>query len=50
MSRSAILHGRSSASGFTLSQVVHDYGDVCRSITELAVEQGTSISSEAFVC
>jgi hypothetical protein len=24
--------------GFTVSQVVHDYGDVCQAITELAVE------------
>src|SRR5688572_16980920 len=24
--------------GFSVSQVVHDYGDICQSITELAVE------------
>ena len=24
--------------GFTISQVVHDYGDVCQSVTDLAVE------------
>ena len=31
-----------------MSQVVHDYGDVCQSITELAVETGASISAEDF--
>ena len=25
--------------GFTVSQVVHDYGDICQTITALAVEQ-----------
>ena len=34
--------------GYTLSQVVHDYGDVCQSVTELAVEMGASISSTDF--
>jgi signal transduction histidine kinase len=34
--------------GFTISQVVHDYGDVCQSVTELAVETGTDISAEDF--
>src|SRR6185503_7193763 len=34
--------------GFTLSQVVHDYGDVCQTITALAVEQNASISVEEF--
>src|SRR5688500_8020111 len=37
--RSAILHGGDLLrQGFTVSQVVHDYGDVCQAITELAVE------------
>jgi signal transduction histidine kinase len=36
------------AKGYTLSQVVHDYGDVCQAITELAVEKDASISSEEF--
>jgi signal transduction histidine kinase len=35
-------------SGFTVSQVVHDYGDICQSITALAVEQGARISVEEF--
>jgi len=25
--------------GFTVSQVVHEYGDVCQAITELAIEK-----------
>src|SRR6185436_13892603 len=32
--------------GFTMSQVVHDYGDVCQSITELAVSMGASITTD----
>jgi signal transduction histidine kinase len=47
--QSAVLHGHDLLlQGFTVSQVVHDYGDVCQSITELAVEQGLPISSEDF--
>lgn len=34
--------------GFTVSQVVHDYGGLCQAITELAVERKASISSEEF--
>ena len=34
--------------GFTVSQVVHDYGNVCQSVTELAVEQAIPISTEDF--
>jgi hypothetical protein len=35
----AMLHGRDLLRrGFTLEQVVHDYGDVCQSITNLAYE------------
>jgi signal transduction histidine kinase len=34
--------------GFTVSQVVHDYGDVCQSITELALETNASISIDDF--
>jgi signal transduction histidine kinase len=35
-------------SGFTVSQVVHDYGDICQTITSLAVEQKAPISVEEF--
>jgi hypothetical protein len=34
--------------GFTIEQVVHDYGDVCQSITELAVELDAPISTDDF--
>jgi signal transduction histidine kinase len=34
--------------GFTVSQVVHDYGDICQAITALAVEQRAPISVEEF--
>jgi hypothetical protein len=34
--------------GFTVSQVVHGYGDVCQSITELAVETSAPISADDF--
>jgi len=35
-------------SGFSVSQVVHDYGDICQTITALAVEQRAPISVEEF--
>jgi signal transduction histidine kinase len=31
-----------------VSQVVHDYGDICQTITSIAVEQGAPISVEEF--
>jgi len=34
--------------GYNLSQVVHDYGDVCQSITELAIERKATITPEEF--
>lgn len=34
--------------GFTVSQVVHDYGDVCQSVTDLAIETKAPISSTDF--
>jgi len=49
ISRSAILHGHDLLlQGFTVSQVVHGYGDVCQSITDLAVETHASIRTEDF--
>jgi signal transduction histidine kinase len=35
-------------SGFTVAQVVHDYGDVCQSVTELAIERNAPIVNEDF--
>ena len=46
---SAARHGRDlHVQGFTVSQVVHDYGDVCQSITDLALELEAPISVEDF--
>jgi signal transduction histidine kinase len=46
---SAIKHGHDLLrQGFTVSQVVHDYGDVCQAITELAVELNAPISTDNF--
>ena len=47
--RSAALHGRDLLKqGFTVGQVVHDYGDVCQSITALAIETHAPFSSDEF--
>jgi signal transduction histidine kinase len=47
--RTAILHGHDLLEqGFTVSQVVHDYGDVCQSITELASELDAPIAAADF--
>jgi signal transduction histidine kinase len=49
ISFSADLHGHElHRVGRTIGQVVHDYGDVCQAITELAVEQKAAISGEEF--
>ena len=49
ISKTAILHGHDLLlQGFTVSQVVHDYGDVCQAITELAVELNAPISTDDF--
>jgi signal transduction histidine kinase len=46
---SAAKHGRElRALGFNISQVVHDYGDICQAITEVAVEQKLPITTEEF--
>jgi len=36
------------ALGFNLSEVVHCYGDVCQAITQLAMDQKASFTSEEF--
>ena len=47
--RSAARHGHDlQLQGFTVSQVVHDYGDVCQSITDLALQLNAPISVEDF--
>ena len=47
--RSAARHGHDlKLQGFTVSQVVHDYGDVCQSITDLALQLNAPINVEDF--
>jgi K+-sensing histidine kinase KdpD len=49
IAESAIQHGRELLKkGFTVSQVVHDYGDVCQSITQLAIERNAAFSAADF--
>jgi signal transduction histidine kinase len=45
----AALHGRDLFDeGFTIEQVVRDYGDVCQAVTNLAFETGAPISVDEF--
>lgn len=47
--RSAALHGTELLRrGFSVDQVVHEYGDVCQCVTALAGEQGVEISTNEF--
>jgi hypothetical protein len=47
--RTAAYHGASRMRiGFTVEQLVQDYGDVCQAITELAVDLDKTISSDDF--
>lgn len=49
IARSAVRHGHDLLlKGFTVAEVVHDYGDVCQTITELAMERNAPISSADF--
>jgi hypothetical protein len=49
MDESASKHGRELwKRGFTVGQVVHDYGGVCQAVTELAGETRAPISAEEF--
>ena len=49
IAQGALLHGEDlMRQGYTVSQVVHDYGDVCQSITDLAVELEAPIRTEDF--
>jgi signal transduction histidine kinase len=45
----AALHGRElSEQGFTVDQVVHDYGDLCQAIADLAFERSVPIEVDEF--
>jgi signal transduction histidine kinase len=49
VSETARLHGRDLLDqGFTLEQVVRDYGDVCQAVTNLAFETGVPIAVDEF--
>ena len=47
--QSAVRHGQDLLQqGFTIGQVVHDYGDICQAITDLAVETEAPIATDDF--
>jgi hypothetical protein len=47
--KTATQHGRDRLrQGLTVSQVVHGYGDICQSITELALERQAAIDTKDF--
>ncbi|HEV7803057.1 MAG TPA: HAMP domain-containing sensor histidine kinase [Burkholderiales bacterium] len=49
MGMTAARHGRELLQhGFTLDQVVHDYGDLCQAITDLAFERDAPIEIDEF--
>jgi signal transduction histidine kinase len=49
MGRSATQHGGDLLKqGFSIAQVVHDYGDVCQAVTELAMDMQIPITTEDF--
>jgi signal transduction histidine kinase len=46
---SAARHGAEMlAAGFNVAQVVHDYGDICQTITDVAIDQRAPITVEEF--
>jgi signal transduction histidine kinase len=49
IAKTATQHGRDLLrQGFSVSQVVHDYGDVCQAITEMAMERDMPVSTSDF--
>ena len=49
MGAAAAIHGRELMQrGFTVDQVVHDYGDLCQAITDLAFELKAPIETDEF--
>lgn len=49
MGKSAAAHGRELLeNGFTVEELVHDYGDLCQSVTELAIEHQVPFTMEEF--
>jgi hypothetical protein len=49
ISSAATRRGRNLlALGFTVSQVVHDYGDICQAVTQLALDHHATITTSEF--
>jgi hypothetical protein len=49
ISSTAGIRGRALLrTGFTVAQVVHDYGDICQAVTELAEEMNAPITVDEF--
>jgi len=49
IARSGALHGQNLAQfGFSIEQVVRDYGDVCQAVTELADDEGAAVTAAEF--
>jgi signal transduction histidine kinase len=49
MAKSATLHGGELLRrGYTIAQVVHDYGDICQVVTSLAIELNAPITAQEF--
>ena len=47
--RAAALHGAELLHlGYTVDQVVRDYGDVCQTVTEMAIDQKSTITIDEF--
>lgn len=47
--RAAALHGADLLRrGYSVDQVVHDYGDLCQAVTELAAEQKKPVTTDEF--
>ena len=47
--RSAARHGNDLLlRGYTVDQVVHDYGDLCQAVTDLAVERAAQVTATEF--
>ena len=49
IAKTAAQHGHDlRVQGYSVSEVVHNYGDVCQAVTELAVERQAAISPDDF--
>jgi signal transduction histidine kinase len=49
LERAAARHGAALlALGYSVAQVVHDYGDICQAVTELADETNATITTDEF--